>query len=727
MRLALYKKPSTMKQMLLTLLLLVPAMFSADAAIAQSPEVSTNRLANESSPYLLKHAANPVDWHPWDEEAFALAKEQDKPVFLSIGYSTCHWCNVMEEESFSDPRVAALINEVFVPVKVDREERPDIDQIYMTACQLLSPSCGWPLTLFLTPDTKPFYAATYIPKENRFGRLGLLELIPRVKQLWREERQQVVKSAESINAAIISSTINLPGAELDASQLDAAFKAYTANYDTQFGGFGQATKFPSANILMYLLRYWKRTDNKQALAMVEQTLNAMRLGGIFDQLGFGFHRYSTDRMWRLPHFEKMLYDQALLTNSYIEAYQATRKEEYALTATKIIDYILTVMTSPEGGFYSAESADSDGEEGKFYLWQAEETKRILGKKEASLAESVFHIEKYGNYDDSITGEKTGRNILYLAEDPKPADIFEAARRKMLEARNLRPRPDRDDKILTDWNGLMIGALAKAAKALDQPSYGKAAQRAAHFILDNLRSKDGKLLHRWRLGKAGLPGNAADYAFLAWGLLELYEWDFDVRWLAAAHSLTNMLIEDFWDRKLGGFYLTSAQENSFLPRIKEINDSTLPSSNSLAMHNLIRLSRLTGDHVFAEKAAKISSVFSSKVHDFAAAYPVLLSSLDFALAPSREVVIVGNPGAADTGNMVRALRQKYYPNTVVLFKPANEESPSIIKHAGFVEFMGAVNNQATAYVCTNFNCNFPTTDPVKMLENLNAITNKKGNK
>lgn len=713
--------------MLLAVLLLVPAIFSADIVIARSSEISTNRLANESSPYLLKHAVNPVDWHPWGEEAFALAKEQNKPVFLSIGYSTCHWCNVMEEESFADPTVAALINEVFVPVKVDREERPDIDQIYMRACQLLSPSCGWPLTLFLTPDTKPFYAATYIPKENRFGRLGLLELIPRVKQLWQQERQEVVKSAESINAAIISSTINLPGAELDASQLDAAFKAYTANYDTQFGGFGQSTKFPSANILMYLLRYSKRTDNKQALAMVEQTLTAMRLGSIFDQLSYGFHRYSTDRMWRLPHFEKMLYDQALLTNSYIEAYQATRKEEYALTATKIIDYVLAVMTSPEGGFYSAESADSDGEEGKFYLWQAEEIKRILEKNEATLAESVFHIGKYGNYDDSITGEKTGRNILYLAEDPKPADTFEAIRRKMLEVRNLRPRPDRDDKILTDWNGLMIGALAKAAKALDQPAFGKAAQRAAHFILDNLRSKEGKLLHRWRLGKVGLPGNAADYAFLAWGLLELYEWDFDVRWLAAAHSLTKVLIEDFWDRKLGGFYFTSAQGDSFLPRIKEINDSTLPSSNSLAMHNLIRLSRLTGDHVFAEKAAKISSVFSSKVHDSAAAYPMLLSALDFALAPSREVVIVGNPGAADTGNMVRALRQKYHPNTVVLFKPTNEESPSIIKYAGFVEFMGAVNNQATAYVCTNFKCNFPTTDPVKMLENLNAITNKTGNK
>ena len=366
--------------MLLALLLLVPAMFSADVAIAQSTKNPTNRLANESSPYLLKHAANPVDWHPWGEEAFALAKEHDKPVFLSIGYSTCHWCNVMEEESFSDPTVAALINDVFVPVKVDREERPDIDQIYMTACQLLSPSCGWPLTLFLTPDTKPFYAATYIPKENRFGRLGLLELIPRVKQLWQEERREVVKSAESINAAIISSTINLPGAEPDAAQLDAAFKMYTTNYDTQFGGFGQATKFPSANILMYLLRYWKRTDNKQAMAMVEQTLTAMRLGSIFDQLGYGFHRYSTDRMWRLPHFEKMLYDQALLTSSYIEAYLATGKEEYALTAAKIISYVLAVMTSPEGGFIQQRVLTAMARRASFISGRPGKLKKFSGKR-----------------------------------------------------------------------------------------------------------------------------------------------------------------------------------------------------------------------------------------------------------------------------------------------------------------------------------------------------------
>ena len=726
MKLSIKKYPDKTKKILLVALLLMSIPLCLDIAFAQE-ETPTNRLSNESSPYLLKHAANPVDWHPWGNEAFALAKEQNKPIFLSIGYSTCHWCNVMEEESFSNAQVAALINEVFVPVKVDREERPDIDQIYMQACQLLSPSCGWPLTLFLVPDGKPFYAATYIPKENRFGRLGLLELIPRVKKLWQEERQEILKSAESINAAIISSTIHLPGAEMDASLLDAAFKAYTVNYDAQYGGFGSGTKFPNPNILLYLLRYWKRTGNTQALAMVEQTLSAMRQGGIFDHLGYGFHRYSTDRMWRLPHFEKMLYDQALLITTYIETYQATSKEEYAQTAGEIIDYVLADMTAPEGGFYSAESADSEGEEGKFYLWRAEEINKTLGDREAAIARTFFQVKNEGNYVDPVSGEKTGQNILNIAKDSKQPDEFEAIRKKLLKTRNQRIRPDRDDKILTDWNGLMIGALAKAAKVLDQPEFGKAAQRSGAFILDNLRSKEGKLLHRWRLGNAGLAGNAADYAFLIWGLLELYEWDFDVRWLAAAHDLTNQLINDFWDQKLGGFYLTAAQKDSFLPRIKESTDSALPSSNSLAMHNLIRLSRLTGKSKFAEKAAKISSIFSSKVKDSAPAYPMLLSALGFALAPSQEIVIVGNPGAADTKKMLKVLRKNYSPNAVVLFKPDNEESPQIIKYAGFVEFMGAINNQATAYVCTNFKCNFPTTDPAKMLENLDAIADKTGKK
>ncbi len=722
MKLSIYKKRRKRKQLLLFVLLLASIPLCLDSTFAQE-EPSTNRLSKESSPYLLKHAANPVDWHPWGKEAFGLAREQDKPIFLSIGYSTCHWCNVMEEESFSNAQVAELINEVFVPVKVDREERPDIDQIYMKACQLLSPSCGWPLTLFLTPDGKPFYAATYIPKENRFGRLGLLELIPRVKQLWQEERQEVLRSAESINAAIISSTINLPGAEMDASLLDGAFKAYTVNYDSQYGGFGQATKFPNANILLYLLRYQQRNNNKQALAMVEQTLTAMRRGGIFDHLGYGFHRYSTDRMWRLPHFEKMLYDQALLITTYIETYQATAKEVYAQTAGEIIDYVLAEMTSPEGGFYSAQSADSEGEEGKFYFWRLAEINKVLDTKEAPSALSLFNVKEEGNYIDSITGEKTGQNVLYLEEDQKSANAFENIRQKLLKARNLRSRPDLDDKILTDWNGLMIGGLAKAAKVLDQPGFGKAAQKSGAFILDNLRSEEGKLLHRWRLGKAGLAGNAADYSFLTWGLLELYEWDFDVRWLAAALSLTDTLIEDFWDQQLGGFYLTKAHGDNILPRIKESTDSALPSSNSIAMHNLIRLSRLTGNHVYEEKAARISSLFSGKVKDAAPAYPVLLTSLDFALSPSQEVVIVGHPGTADTEKMLKVLRKNYSPNTVVLFKPVKEKSPPIVKYAGFVEFMSAINGQATAYVCTNFKCNFPTTDPVKMLENLNAIASK----
>jgi len=377
--------------------------------------VPTNRLIHESSPYLLKHATNPVDWYPWGEDAFSLAREKNKPILLSIGYLTCHWCNVMEEESFSDSQVATLINDVFVPIKVDREERPDIDQIYMKACHILSPSCGWPLTVFLTPAGKPFYVGTYIPKENKFGRLGLLELIPRVKQLWAEEHNSVMKSADSINAAIVSSTIQLPGDDMEAHQLDAAFQAFSNDFDLEYGGFGRSTKFPKPLNLIFLLRYWHRTGNSHSLAMVEKTLAAMRQGSIYDHLGYGFHRYATDPMWRLPHFEKMLYDQALLVLAYVEAYQATAKEEYAITAREILHYVLEGMTASNGAFYSAESADSEGEEGKFYLWSLEEIKNTLNREEVTEAVKFFHILEEGNFIDPLSGYKTGENVLYIEQ------------------------------------------------------------------------------------------------------------------------------------------------------------------------------------------------------------------------------------------------------------------------------------------------------------------------
>jgi len=703
------------------ILLLLPLLAGYFAPAARCENKPGNRLKNEASPYLLKHATNPVDWYPWGEEAFAQARKSDKPILLSIGYLTCHWCNVMEEESFSDPQVAALINDVFIPVKVDREERPDIDQIYLKACHLLSPSCGWPLTLFLAPDGKPFYAGTYIPKENRFGRPGLMELIPRVKELWTRERDSIQKSADSINAAIISSTIQLPGAAMDTSQLDTAFQAFSQDFDPRYGGFGRGSKFPKPLNLLFLLRYWHRTGKTDALAMVEKTLAAMRQGGIFDQLGYGFHRYATDSMWRLPHFEKMLYDQALLVLAYLEAYQATADKDYADTAREVLDYVLQQMTTKEGAFYAAESADSEGEEGRFYLWSAEEVKKVLNPQEAALISQIFQISEAGNYVDPVSGQKTGRNILYTEQDLGNIAEFQDIRAKLLAARNTRQRPELDDKVLTDWNGLMIAALAKAAQVLEKPAYGEAAKQAAEFILNHLRSEDGKLLHRWRNGQAGLSATAADYSFLTWGLIELYGWDFEAKWLQQALGLTDDLLTNFWDDKLGGFYLTEANNKSILPRIKESIDSALPSSNAVAMYNLLKLSRLTGNHIFEEKAARINALLSSKVNDFPLTFPMLLTSLDLALAPSQEVVIVGRTAAVDTQRMLAALHKNYFPNAAILFKPAEEQNPAIIKYASFLEFMSAIDNKATAYVCTNFKCDFPTGDPAKMLDSLRSIS------
>jgi len=711
----------TYKKALYLFLSVSLVFISCRAGSVRCQEPPGNRLKDEASPYLLKHSTNPVDWYPWGEEAFSIAKEKDKPIFLSIGYLTCHWCNVMEEESFSDPQVAALINDVFIPVKVDREERPDIDQIYMKACHLLSSSCGWPLTLFLSSEGKPFYAASYIPKENRFGRPGLLELIPRVKELWAEERDSVLKSADSINAAIITSTINLPGSDLDTSRLDAAFHDFAQDFDPQYGGFGRNSKFPKPLNLLFLLRHWQRTGNRDALAMVEKTLTAMRQGGIYDHLGYGFHRYATDPMWRLPHFEKMLYDQALLVTVYLEAYQATTKEEYANTAREILEYVLHNMTAENGGFYSAVSADSDGEEGRYYLWSAAEVRKVLDQQEAAEAGRILHITEDGNYVDPVTGQRTGQNVLYVAQDFGKTDLFEKIRTKLLAARNTRPRPELDDKVLTDWNGLMIGALARAAGVLEQPEYGEAAKRAALFILHNLRTRDDKLLHRWRGGRSGLSASAADYSFLIWGLLELYGWDFEPIWLQHALNLTNDLIGNYWDDTLGGFFLTAADKKSRLPRIKESNDTALPSSNAVAMYDLLKLSRLTGKQTFDEKAAKIRSLFSARVMESPLAHPMLLATLDLALAPSQEIVIVGRKNAADTKEMLHALRKSYLPNAVVLFKPAEEQNPQINKYADFIEFMYATDNKATAYVCTNFKCNFPTTDPVKMLDSLFSLS------
>jgi len=707
-----------------------------EVTMSQEPESKTvekhyNRLIFEKSPYLLQHADNPVDWYPWGTEAFEKARKENKPIFLSIGYSTCHWCHVMEHESFEDPEVARLMNEVFVSIKVDREERPDIDNVYMMVSQMMTGSGGWPLTIIMTPDKKPFFAATYIPKENRFGRMGMLELIPRIKEIWATRRGEVLSSANQITAALQQVSQDASGEELDETTLDLAYEQLAKRFDEQHSGFGSAPKFPTPHNLLFLLRYWKRTNTERALQMVEKTLQAMRRGGIYDHVGFGFHRYSTNSRWLVPHFEKMLYDQAMLAMAYTEAYQATGKEEYRKTAGEIFTYVLRDMTAPEGGFYSAEDADSEGEEGKFYLWTEEEIRQVLGSEEADLILKVFNIEKNGNFMEQATGKRARANILHLrkslteiASELKMSDQdlqkrLETARQKLFTYREKRIHPHRDDKILTDWNGLMIAAFAKGARVFDEPRYAEAAKATVDFILKNMRKSDGRLLHRYRDEQASLPAQVDDYAFLIWGMLELYETIFEVRYLQIALDLNRDLIEHFWDDNNGGFYFVADDGENLLVRQKEIYDGAIPSGNSVAMLNLLRLGRITANYDFEEKAARIGRAFSRNVKQSPSAYTQLMVAVDFGVGPSYEVVIAGNSQAEDTKEMLKAIRTQFIPNKVMILRPTEQESPDSDHLAEFTKHHLSIEGKATAYVCLNYNCRLPTTDVNKMLELLNV--------
>jgi uncharacterized protein YyaL (SSP411 family) len=689
-----------------------------------------NKLISEKSPYLLQHAQNPVDWYPWGADAFNRAHKENKPIFLSIGYSTCHWCHVMEKESFEDPEVAQLLNETFVCIKVDREERPDIDNAYMTVCQMMIGSGGWPLTIIMTPDKKPFFATTYIPKETRFGRIGMKEIVPSIKALWEGRRNELLTSAEQIAGAlgqIEREAQGSLGSELGESTLKTAYDQLARSFDTQNGGFGTAPKFPTPHNLMFLLRYWRRTGDKQALGMVEKTLEAMRLGGIYDHVGFGFHRYATDSRWFLPHFEKMLYDQALMAMAYIEAYQATDGNgAYEQTAREIFSYVLRDMTNREGGFYSAEDADSEGEEGRFYLWTLDEVRHVLSTEEAELISRVFTMKKDGNFAEEATGRETGKNILVLKK-PLAAIALDltipleefiqrlgTARARLLEARAKRVRPHKDDKILTDWNGLMIVALAKGAQAFDEPLYADAARRSADFILANMVDAKGRLYHRYRDGEAAIGAFLDDYAFLTWGLIEVYETTFESSYLQRAVDLNTMMLEHFWDGEGGGFYFTADDADKVLVRKKEIYDGAVPSGNSVAMLNLLRLARLTGHQEYEEKAAALSRAFSDSIAQSPGAHTQFTIALDLARGPSYEVVIVGDPHAEDTKAIAGALRKAFVPNKVVIFRPTGEEAPGITRLAGFTKDLGSLDGKATAYVCRAFRCELPTTDVHQML-------------
>jgi uncharacterized protein len=693
-------------------------------------DANYNRLINEKSPYLLQHAANPVDWYAWGEEAFEKAKREDKPIFLSIGYSTCHWCHVMEHESFEDSVVAALMNDVFVSIKVDREERPDIDNIYMSVCQMVTGSGGWPLTIIMTPDKKPFFAGTYIPKHSMQNRMGMLDLTAKVDDVWKNNRKDILNSANKITNGLKSSDAMIPGPALGLREINLSYNQLAQNFDATNGGFGGAPKFPTPHNLMFLLRYWKRSNDAQALMMVETTLREMRKGGVYDHIGFGFHRYSTDNRWFLPHFEKMLYDQALLALVYIETYQITGNEAYKKTANEIFTYVLRDLKDSTGGFQSAEDADSEGEEGKFYLFSKNEIREILDQDDTDFAASVFNMTGSGNYAEEASGNKTGTNILHLrknstelSENFEMTEVeyqnkIENIRKRIFKTREKRVHPHKDDKVLTDWNGLMIAALAKGAMVFDDNKLADAASDAADFILNTMRTDDGGLLHRYREGDAGLTGFIEDYAFTIWGLIELYEATFEIKYLQSAIELNDYMIKHFWDDRNGGFFFTADNGEELIHRQKEIYDGAIPSGNSVAALNLMRLGRITARMDLEEKGQAITRTFANTVSRHPSGFSMLMLAVDFSQGPSFEIVISGDLKDDDTHLMLSELRNNYIPNRVIIHRPANSVEPEIAKLAEYTKSQTSIDNKATAYVCLNYACQLPTTDIDVMMKLIN---------
>jgi uncharacterized protein len=675
-----------------------------------------NRLIFTSSPYLLQHARNPVDWYPWCDEAFAKARREDKPIFLSIGYSTCHWCHVMEHESFEDAEVAAFLNGHYVSIKVDREERPDVDHIYMSVCQAMTGAGGWPLSVFMSPEQLPFFSGTYFPKTDRFGRPGFLRVLSALHAAWRDERQKVTSIGDELRGSLQRASEKHP-AELDASVLDTAERAFGASFDPVHGGFGGAPKFPVPHALSFLLRRHDRSGDAALLRMAEHTLASMYRGGMYDHVGFGFCRYSTDAQWLVPHFEKMLYDNALLMTAYTDAFLVTRKEEYAAVIRQIATYILRDMTSGDGAFYSAENADSEGEEGKYYVFTREEFLRIAGAEQGAALAEYFGVTPEGNFEQ-------GNNVLHIAVDPAEwrgrhglseqdaALLLDEARSRLLEARALRVRPSLDDKILTSWNGLMISSLARAGVALDEPEYVQAARNAADFLLHTVLRSDGSLQHRHRAGDTGIDGYLEDYAFLVWGLIDLYEATFDAACLGHAVALNARMIADFYDAERGGFFFTAHGAEQLISRTKEVYDGAIPSGNSSAAFNLIRLARLTGDAELERLADDTFRAMGQQVRALPSGHTVMLAALDFAVGPSREIVLAAG-SIEEVAELRSALRSRFLPRTVTLFHASGHEGGVLRDLAPFLSGQRPVDGRATAYVCENYSCDAPVTSPAAL--------------
>jgi uncharacterized protein YyaL (SSP411 family) len=677
-------------------------------------EKGKNRLSREKSHYLMQHAANPVDWYPWGEEAFDKAKREDKPIFLSIGYSTCHWCHVMAHESFEDEEVGRILNEFFVAIKVDREERPDVDMVYMAVCQAITLKGGWPLSVFMTPDAKPFYAGTYFPKTGKMGMPGFIDMISHIANAWANDRGSFLEASEKITKGIQPRPSSGSMAELGLDTLKKGYDQLAQAFDPKWGGFGSAPKFPTPHNLTFLLRWHRRNGEANALRMVEKTLDNMRYGGIFDHIGYGFCRYSVDERWLVPHFEKMLYDQAMLTMAYTEAHQATGEARHGAVAAEILTYVLRDMTAPEGGFYTAEDADSEGEEGLFYVWTPTEIKEHLGKDFGELFCRFYDIGPHGNFEDgrSILHTRIPLESFAARENMEVAELerlLEEARERLFMKRERRVHPLKDDKILTSWNGLMIAAMAKAYKALGNQTYVDAARRSVSFILEHLKKPGPRLYRRYRDGEVVYPGYLDDYTNFVWGLIELYEATFEVSYLEEALGFNHVMIDLFWDETHGGFFYSGKDNEVLIKQSKEIYDGAIPSSNSVAALNLVRLGHITGDRDLVNRAEQLTGTFAKRIKAYPSAYTQFLAALDFMIGPSREIVIVENKNGGSSRAMIETVHAHFLPNEVLLLRPSGQAGEEITAVAPFVKELQSADDQPVVYICEGHSCQSSITE------------------
>ena len=677
----------------------------------------TNRLIHETSPYLLQHAHNPVDWYPWGEEALARAKREQKPILLSIGYSACHWCHVMERESFENEEIAAVMNQLFINIKVDREERPDLDEIYMNAVQVMTRQGGWPMTVFLTPDLKPFYGGTYYPPTDRYGRPGFPKVMEAVAEAFNDKKVQVLEQADQLTAQLnqISNVVDPHERELTEQLMQNAFQHYRSQFDSHHGGFGNAPKFPPSMGLPFLLRYWHHSGNANALEMVELTLEKMARGGMYDQLGGGFHRYSTDAHWLVPHFEKMLYDNAQLVVAYFEAFQATQKPFYRDIAVETLDYVLREMYDAEnGGFYSTQDADSEGVEGKFFVWEPNDVEDIIGEENAEIFCEYYDITPQGNFE--------GENILHVQT---PSDIFARklrmeledldalladGKQKLFEEREKRIKPGLDDKILTSWNGIMIRGMAMGYQLTGKPEYLEACEKSAEFVLTTLSQNNGLLLRTYRSGKSHLNAYLEDYSYFIAGLIGLYEASFEPRWLTEAERLAHIMIDQFGDDAGDGFFFTGKAHETLIVQSKSAYDGATPSGASMAIHSLLRLAKHLDNPEFHDKAVETLKLYFHQMEGMPSGSGQLLCELAFLLSTPKEIAIVGEKGDAKTAAMLAALHGLYQPNKIVaLSESADGQTLPLLADKT------QVDDTATAYVCENYACQAPTTDVEAFLE------------